>query len=184
MITSCGSGITAAALALGLEVAGAKQWRSMTAPGPNGGHVRTPRSRPAHDPPTAPAMSHAKALASVERRVRRLAQRRGLSLLIAEKRNPSIEAHGGYMLRADASTCHGFWRYRLRVQRRPRGNRSVSCGPTRPTTSCTPCANAWTRATASFSSRSDGGIAQAEMPGQPEGRAMHQCDARFPRAAP
>jgi urease accessory protein UreE len=38
---------------------------------------------------------------AVERRLRRLAQRRGWSLLIAQKRNPKIEAHGGYMLRDD-----------------------------------------------------------------------------------
>ncbi len=37
----------------------------------------------------------------MERQVRRLAQRRGLSLLIAQKRNPRIETHGGYMLRDD-----------------------------------------------------------------------------------
>jgi hypothetical protein len=46
-------------------------------------------------------MSRANALVSVERRVRRLAQRRGLSLLIAKKRNARIDAHGGYMLRDD-----------------------------------------------------------------------------------
>jgi hypothetical protein len=46
-------------------------------------------------------MSRANALVSVERRVRRLAQRRGLSLLIARKRNAKIDAHGGYMLRDD-----------------------------------------------------------------------------------
>ncbi len=46
-------------------------------------------------------MSRAHALVSVERRVRRLAQRRGLSLLIAQKRNAKIDAHGGYMLRDD-----------------------------------------------------------------------------------
>jgi hypothetical protein len=46
-------------------------------------------------------MSRANALVSVERRVRRLAQRRGLSLLIAHKRNAKIDAHGGYMLRDD-----------------------------------------------------------------------------------
>jgi hypothetical protein len=38
---------------------------------------------------------------AVERRIRRLAQRQGLSMLIAQKRNPKIEAHGGYMLRSD-----------------------------------------------------------------------------------
>ena len=46
-------------------------------------------------------MSRANALVSIERRVRRLAQRRGLSLLIAHKRNAKIDAHGGYMLRRD-----------------------------------------------------------------------------------
>jgi hypothetical protein len=46
-------------------------------------------------------MSRANALVSIERRVRRLAQRRGLSLLIARKRTPRIDAHGGYMLRDD-----------------------------------------------------------------------------------
>lgn len=38
---------------------------------------------------------------SLERRVRRVAQRRGLSLLVARKRNAKIDAHGGYMLRDD-----------------------------------------------------------------------------------
>ena len=38
---------------------------------------------------------------AVERRVRRLAQRRGLSMLFAKKRNAKIDAHGGYMLRND-----------------------------------------------------------------------------------
>jgi len=38
-------------------------------------------------------------LVAMERRVRRVAGRRGLSLLIAQKRNPKIDAHGGYMLR-------------------------------------------------------------------------------------
>jgi hypothetical protein len=38
---------------------------------------------------------------ALERRIRRLAQRQGLSLLIAQKRNPRIDAHGGYMLRND-----------------------------------------------------------------------------------
>jgi hypothetical protein len=46
-------------------------------------------------------MSRAHALVSVERRIRRQAQRRGLSLLIAQKRNAKIDAHGGYMLRDD-----------------------------------------------------------------------------------
>lgn len=38
---------------------------------------------------------------AVERRIRRLAQRQGLSLLVAQKRNAKIDAHGGYMLRND-----------------------------------------------------------------------------------
>lgn len=38
---------------------------------------------------------------AVERRLRRLAQRRGWSMLIAQKRNAKIDAHGGYMLRSD-----------------------------------------------------------------------------------
>ena len=41
--------------------------------------------------------------AAVERRVRRLAQRRGLSLLFARKRNSKIDAHGGFMLRDDGT---------------------------------------------------------------------------------
>jgi len=45
--------------------------------------------------------SRANSQAAVERRIRRVAQRRGLSLLIAQKRNPKIDAHGGYMLRDD-----------------------------------------------------------------------------------
>lgn len=45
--------------------------------------------------------SRAHSVTALERRVRRLAQRRGLSLLIARKRNPQIDAHGGYMLRDD-----------------------------------------------------------------------------------
>jgi hypothetical protein len=47
-------------------------------------------------------MSHrAHTLVALERRIRRIAQRRGLSLLIAQKRNARIDAHGGYMLRSD-----------------------------------------------------------------------------------
>lgn len=45
--------------------------------------------------------SRAHTTTAVERRLRRLAQRRGWSLLIAQKRNPKIDAHGGYMLRDD-----------------------------------------------------------------------------------
>lgn len=40
---------------------------------------------------------------AVERRVRRLAQRQGLSLLYAKKRTAKIDAHGGYMLRRDGT---------------------------------------------------------------------------------
>ena len=46
--------------------------------------------------------------AAVERRVRRLAQRRGLSLLVARKRNARIDAHGGYMLRDDETMAIVF----------------------------------------------------------------------------
>jgi hypothetical protein len=46
----------------------------------------------------------ANSLAALERRIRRVAQRRGLSLLIAQKRNSQIEAHGGYMLRDDETS--------------------------------------------------------------------------------
>ena len=47
-------------------------------------------------------------LIAVERRVRRLAQRRGLSLLVAQKRNAKIDAHGGYMLRDDETNAIVF----------------------------------------------------------------------------
>jgi len=36
-----------------------------------------------------------------ERRIRRLARPFGVSLLVAQKRNAKIDAHGGYMLRDD-----------------------------------------------------------------------------------
>lgn len=52
--------------------------------------------------------SRAASQTATERRVRRLAQRRGLSLLIAQKRNPKIEEHGGYMLRDDATLAIAF----------------------------------------------------------------------------
>lgn len=45
--------------------------------------------------------SRAASLVATERRIRRLAQRQGLSLLAAQRRNPKIDAHGGYMLRRD-----------------------------------------------------------------------------------
>ena len=43
--------------------------------------------------------SRANTLAAIERRVRRLGRPFGVSLLVAQKRNPKIDAHGGYMLR-------------------------------------------------------------------------------------
>ena len=45
--------------------------------------------------------SRAHTLVAMERRVRRLGRPFGVSLLVAQKRNPKIEAHGGYMLRDD-----------------------------------------------------------------------------------
>ncbi|MDR3472487.1 MAG: hypothetical protein P4M09_12475 [Devosia sp.] len=45
---------------------------------------------------------------ALERQVRRLAQRQGLSLLVAQKRNAKIDAHGGYMLRDDESLAIVF----------------------------------------------------------------------------
>ncbi len=45
--------------------------------------------------------SRANTLAAMERRVRRLGRPFGVSLLVAQKRNAKIEAHGGYMLRDD-----------------------------------------------------------------------------------
>lgn len=45
--------------------------------------------------------SRANTLAAMERRVRRLGRPFGVSLLVAQKRNPKIDAHGGYMLRDD-----------------------------------------------------------------------------------
>ena len=47
--------------------------------------------------------SRASSTTAIERRIRRVAQRRGLSLLVAQKRNPKIDAHGGYMLRDDTT---------------------------------------------------------------------------------
>jgi hypothetical protein len=52
--------------------------------------------------------SRANSTTALERRVRRLAQRRGLSLLIAQKRNAAIDAHGGYMLRDDETSAVVF----------------------------------------------------------------------------
>jgi hypothetical protein len=43
--------------------------------------------------------SRANTQSARERQVRRLCKPYNLSLLIAEKRNPKIDAHGGYMLR-------------------------------------------------------------------------------------
>jgi hypothetical protein len=48
-------------------------------------------------------MSRRDALASVERRVRRIATRYGLHLMKAQKPDKRVLAHGGYMLR-DAET--------------------------------------------------------------------------------
>ena len=45
--------------------------------------------------------SRAHTLAATERRVRRMGRPFGVSLLVAQKRTPKIEAHGGYMLRDD-----------------------------------------------------------------------------------
>lgn len=45
--------------------------------------------------------SRAHTQTAIERRVRRLARPFGVSLLIAQKRNAKIDAHGGYMLRDD-----------------------------------------------------------------------------------
>lgn len=45
--------------------------------------------------------SRANTLAAIERRVRRMGRPFGVSLLVAQKRNPKIDAHGGYMLRDD-----------------------------------------------------------------------------------
>ncbi len=45
--------------------------------------------------------SRAHTLAAIERRVRRIGRPFGVSLLVAQKRNPKIDAHGGYMLRDD-----------------------------------------------------------------------------------
>jgi hypothetical protein len=45
--------------------------------------------------------SRANSKTALERRVRRLAVRRGLSMLVAQKRTPRIDAHGGYLLRDD-----------------------------------------------------------------------------------
>lgn len=45
--------------------------------------------------------SRAHTQTSMERRVRRLGRPFNVSLLVAQKLNPKIEAHGGYMLRDD-----------------------------------------------------------------------------------
>ena len=52
--------------------------------------------------------SRAHSVTALERRVRRLAQRQGLSLLIARKRSRQIDAHGGYMLRDDETGAIAF----------------------------------------------------------------------------
>jgi hypothetical protein len=48
-------------------------------------------------------MSRKNALPSVERRVRRLAIRYGLHLMISQKPTKQILEHGGYMLREEAT---------------------------------------------------------------------------------
>jgi hypothetical protein len=45
--------------------------------------------------------SRANTQTAMERRVRRLGRPFNVSLLVAQKLNPKIEAHGGYMLRDD-----------------------------------------------------------------------------------
>lgn len=45
--------------------------------------------------------SRANTPVAIERRVRRLGRPFNVSLLVAQKLNPKIEAHGGYMLRDD-----------------------------------------------------------------------------------
>lgn len=45
--------------------------------------------------------SRAHTKTALERRVRRMGRPFGVSLLVAQKLNPRIEAHGGYMLRDD-----------------------------------------------------------------------------------
>ena len=45
--------------------------------------------------------SRAHTQTAMERRVRRLGRPFNVSLLVAQKRNPKIDAHGGYMLRDD-----------------------------------------------------------------------------------
>ncbi|WP_423067061.1 hypothetical protein [Devosia sp. CN2-171] len=52
--------------------------------------------------------SRAHTLAAMERRVRRLGRPFGVSLLVAQKRNPKIEAHGGYMVRDDETSAIVF----------------------------------------------------------------------------
>lgn len=48
-------------------------------------------------------MSRRDSLAALERRVRRVAVRNGLSMLKAQKPDARVQAHGGYMLRDDES---------------------------------------------------------------------------------
>jgi len=52
--------------------------------------------------------SRAHTQTALERRIRRLARRRGWSLLVAQKTNPQILAHGGYMLRDDETSVIVF----------------------------------------------------------------------------
>lgn len=48
-------------------------------------------------------MSRRDGLAAIERRIRRVAVRNGLSMLQAQKPDARVQAHGGYMLRDDES---------------------------------------------------------------------------------
>lgn len=48
-------------------------------------------------------MSRRDSLAAIERRVRRVAVRNGLSMLKAQKPDTRVQAHGGYMLRDEES---------------------------------------------------------------------------------
>jgi hypothetical protein len=82
--------------------------------------------------------SRAHTLAAMERRVRRLGRPFGVSLLVAQKRNPKIEAHGGYMLRDDETfeIVFGNKGYEFSA-RRSRRSRPSS---TNPATPCTPSA--------------------------------------------
>lgn len=53
-------------------------------------------------------MSRTNSLAALERRVRRLAVRRGMSMLVAQKPDSKVRARGGYMLRDDETRAVVF----------------------------------------------------------------------------